>query len=103
MTLEELFSVLNQANIPVRYSHFTEDIEPPYMVYIVDGKNTFLADNKVFNKNLSIRLELYTNEKDLELEERIEQILNDNDLVWEDDNTYDSKERLYVAYYYFEI
>ncbi len=103
MTLEELYIVLAGIGIPVRYSHFNNPVSPPYLVYINEGKETFKADDSIYLKEKSIRIELYTKIKDESLEETIENTLENSGLIWEFDETYDDNQKLFIIYYYFNI
>lgn len=103
MTLAELNTTLQSIELPVRYSHFTESITPPYLIYLIEGKDTFKADDKIYEKQQQIRLELYTKLKDESLEAIIENTLNDNGFIWVFDETYDDNQKLFIIYYYFNI
>ncbi len=103
MTLAELNTVLSGIGLPVRYSHFTENITPPYLIYLTEGKETFKADDKIYAKQPQIRLELYAKLKDESLEAIIENILDDNGFIWDSDETYDDNQKLFIIYYYFNI
>lgn len=80
MTSEQIEEMLSELGIPFRYHHFAqkemEDIPLPIAVWLVPGTDNFFADGKVYKKIKKLDIELYTDEKDWELEERLEEILD---------------------------
>ncbi|MFL1998352.1 hypothetical protein VYF65_004152 [Lysinibacillus irui] len=86
MTLTELAQKLNSL-YPTRYSHFTSAQEPPFICYLDDGSNNFYADNKVFVEGTLINIELYTKTKDFKAETKLKDLLNDNEIPYEQSPT----------------
>lgn len=82
MTLTELATLLEQANIPVAYNHFKDAQTLPFICFIDTGTDNLIADNKVYHKVVNVDIELYTEDKDEQLEEVLENILNDNELPY---------------------
>lgn len=73
MKLEDFFIELEKyMNIPVSYYHFKDTPTIPFIAYIDTGKNTFVADGRVYTKSRNIRIELYTEKKDFNLEDKLE-------------------------------
>lgn len=108
ITIKELVQLLVQINIPVVYSHFkvTENKpmpNPPFAVYLEEGSINFSADNRVYKKLLNYRIEVYTNDKDLELEERIEGLFDDNKIYYETMETFIDGEQLLLRTYYITL
>ena len=73
----EIEKMLEQMNIPFRYFLFEEKeaVEPPFLVWYLPKSNNFFADGIVYEKIARLNLELYTAQKDFELEERLESLL----------------------------
>ncbi|MEK5429710.1 hypothetical protein MKY88_02495 [Lysinibacillus sp. FSL R7-0073] len=86
MTLSELAHELNSL-YPTRYSHFSSAQEPPFICYLDDGSNNFYADNKVFMEGALVNIELYTKTKDFTAEKKIKEMLNDNEIPYEQSPT----------------
>lgn len=105
MTLNDLYKELKQElKIPVAYDHFEESPSVPFIAYVDEGKSVFIADRNVYTKKTKIRIELYTEEKDIELEEKLEELFYKKNIIFDDDATvYISKEKLYVHYYHISI
>lgn len=104
MTLAELVLILKDSGYPVTYSHFKETPtrpipSPPYITYLEDPSSNVFADNKVYKSIKNIRIELYTDLKDLVAEAKIEELLNENDLPFETDEAWIESEQLFQRIY----
>ncbi len=73
--LELLKSILSSLNIPIAYNHFNKETKLPYLLYLEDSSNNTFADNKVFYENCNYTLELYTEKKNITLENQLKTIL----------------------------
>lgn len=83
MNLGKLVVILKSTGLKVAYSHFNDYTELPFITYIDGGSNNLFADNSTFQKAINVDVELYFEYKDLELEEKLEKALNDNNIPWE--------------------
>lgn len=102
-TLVQLASGLN-ALYPTRYSHFDKKQATPFICYLDDGENPLIGDGKVIEAGTAIRIELYTDKKDLIAERKIKQFLNDNELPYEKDPTiWIESEGLFLCEFNIEI
>ncbi len=105
MTLLEFINVLESSGLPVAHSHFVDtDLTPapppPFIVYLDDSSPNFMADNKVFHTVKNPTVELYTDKKDIQAEQALEDALNNNDLPFVvDDEIYIDDERLFQRIY----
>ena len=98
--MNELFELLKQLNIPVAYHHFVEATIPPYIAYYRLETNNFYADNKVYQKIDTYRIELYTLQKDVTLESQLEQLLETMELPYEIiAESYIESEKVYQVIY----
>ena len=88
MTLTELAQKLKALDYPVAYSHFKSVQAPPFICYLVVDGDTFTADNKVAAELISVDVELYVANKDLKVEQKIKNMLNDNELPWSYDEQF---------------
>ena len=91
-------------HIPVAYSHFkdkkTAPKNPPYLVYIGEGQETFKADNTFYHKRNTYQLEYYFTEKDEATEAAIEELLLGNGFLYEkSEDVYIEDEGVFVIYY----
>jgi hypothetical protein len=99
MTLEELYNILKATGFPVAYLHFKEPQNPPFICYLVDNSQNFIADNKVYHKISDVSIELYTNKKDLATEEILETLLDQNEIPYVSDETFIESEQLFLKIY----
>ena len=77
MKYEDVMTMLTESGLPFAYDHFAEgeSPDPPFLIFIFPGTNNVFADNQVYFKVNELNLELYTDKKDPELEEKLEDIL----------------------------
>ena len=97
--------ILEELGLPFAYDHFAEGESPetPFICYLSPGRDNFAADGKVYYKINEFHIELYTDYKDLELEERLEDILDDASIFYEKSETWIESEKLYEVLYTFEM
>ena len=96
-----LIETLQSVGLPCAYSHFKTTQEPPYIVYIGNGQDTFQADNTHYYKKNTYQVEYYYTIKNEENESAIEQALLDNGCLYEkSEDIYIEEEGVFVIYYY---
>ncbi len=105
MTQEELYSLLETIGIPIAQRVFPEDEQqsPPFAVYYRSGCENTYADDKVYIKNQDFVLELYTDYRMLELEEKIETLFDENEIAYTVEEVYLDDEKMYEIIYKFTI
>ena len=97
-----LKNILKQINIPLAYDHFKSDkkVTPPFMAYRELKPDIFNADSKVYHTFLNFEIELVTEKKDVDLEERIEELLTNNNISYiKDDDVWDEDEKIFHIFY----
>ncbi|MEI3391030.1 MAG: hypothetical protein V8R30_05275 [Clostridia bacterium] len=57
MTLEELKTRCEKEGFKYAYGKFEEETEPPHLITITIDTDNFMADNKVYHKNVPIQLD----------------------------------------------
>lgn len=105
MTLEELYTVLSETNLPVAYLAFPADqhVVMPFIVYQETGSDNFGADNRVWHSAMRVQVDLMTAKKDRTTETVLETALNDNGIFWERVPDWDEDEDYYRVTYEIEI
>ena len=105
MTIENIVEMLQEMNIPFAYDHFAEgeSPDPPFICYLIPGSDNFAADGKVYFKMNEVRIELYTDFKDLDLESRVEGVLDGHEIFYNKSETWIQSEKLYEVMYSFEM
>ncbi len=103
--MDELLRVLTEFGIPYAYDHFAEgeSPEPPFVCYLLPGSDHFCADGRVYFKINEVRVELYTDYKDLGLEKRLEDVLDAHGIFYGRSETWIESEKLYEVLYSFEM
>ena len=101
MTYDEIVTMLEEANLPLAYDHFAEgeSPEPPFLIFLSPSEEIFGADNISYASFLEINVELYTDKKDPELEQRIENIFTKHDVYYLKFETWIESERFFETLY----
>lgn len=105
MTIENLVEMLQELKIPFAYDHFAEgeSPEPPFICYLIPGSDNFAADGRVYFKLNDVRIEMYTDFKDISLESRVEDVLDRHEIFYNKSETWIQSEKLYEVMYSFEM
>lgn len=103
--MDELLIMLNEMGIPFAYDHFAEgeSPEPPFICYLLPQSDHFSADGKVYYKISGVHIELYTDIKDLSVEQKVEAVLDKHGIFYEKSEVWIESERLYEVLYTFEM
>jgi len=103
MTQNELYNLLKSTGLPVAYHHFDEPPSLPYIVYLFTFSDNLGADNKVYQKINNYQVELYSEKKDLESEQLLENVFDENDIYYDKSETYIESEEMYQVIYEIQI
>ena len=78
--MDKLLKMLEEMDIPFAYDHFAEgeSPDPPFICYLIPGTDHFSADGRVYKKINEIHIELYTDFKDLSVEQKVEAVLDEH-------------------------
>lgn len=105
MTYDDITNMLKEAGLPLAYDHFAEgeSPDPPFLIFLFPGSDNIFADNGVYFKISQLNMELYTDKKDPELEEKLEDILTAHEIPWEKSEVWIDSEKMYEVLYQTEI
>lgn len=105
MTIGKLAAMLQGTGIPFAYDHFAEgeSPEPPFICYLLPGSDNFAADGQVYFRINEVRIELYTDMKDMSVEKQVEDVLDGRGIFYNRSEVWISEERLYEVLYSFEV
>lgn len=103
MSQDELYSELVSTGYPVNYHHFTEQENPPYIVYLYTTSDDFMADNINYQSIDNYQVELYTFNKNLAAEKKVEDVLKKNKLPYTKFEAWIDSEKLYQMVYVIQI
>lgn len=94
-------TLLKPLNIPVGYFVNPKPGKVPFIVYYGAGSRNFKADDIVYDKEAHWNIELYVRKKDVVLEEKLEDLLDEAEIVWEKgQDVYIDGERVFLIPYY---
>lgn len=97
-----IYDLLTTLNIEVAYDHFDDNktIQPPFIVYRALAADTFEASNKTYYKANNFEIELVTTIKNPTLEGQIENLLDENEIPYDQtDPIWDDDEKIYHTFY----
>ena len=105
MTHQEVLKMMDEMKLPYAYHHFVEGEtpEPPFLVFLYPNSDNFAADGMVYFKVNRLNIELYTDLKDVELEETVEAVLDKHGIFYEKSEVWIESENLYEVLYQREV
>lgn len=105
MTLYEVTSMLAEIGLPVAYDHYAEgeSPSPPFLVYLYPSTDHFAADGGIYSKINVLHIELYTDLKSPEIEDRVEAVLDEYGFFYSKTETWIADEKLYEVLYTMEV
>lgn len=105
MRLEELSAIISEMEIVIAYDHFAEGEapNPPFICYLLPGSDNFAADGKAYYKINEVRIELYTDKKEPDVEEQVEAVLDEHGIFYNKTEVWIESEKLYEVLYSFEM
>ena len=94
--MDELVKIIEEMGIPFAYDHFAEgeSPDPPFLCYLLPGSDNFAADGRVYYKMSEVRIELYTDFKDVSLEEKVTAVLDSHGIFYEQSEVWIEEEKL---------
>lgn len=103
--MEELVKIMEEIGIPFAYDHFAEgeSPDPPFICYLLPGSDNFAADGRVYYKISEVRIELYTDYKDIVLEEKVTGVLDCHGIFYEQSEVWIEEEKLYEVTFEFSM
>lgn len=103
--MDELVKIIEEMGIPFAYDHFAEgeSPDPPFLCYLLPGSDNFAADGRVYYKMSEVRIELYTDFKDVSLEEKVTAVLDSHGIFYEQSEVWIEEEKLYEIAFEFAM
>lgn len=96
-----IFQILQSTGLPCAYSHFKTNQDPPYIVYIGNGQETFAADNTWYARQNVYQIEYYYKKKSASNEDAIETaLLNAGYQYDKSEDLYLEDQDVFLIYYY---
>ena len=103
--MDELVKIIEEMGIPFAYDHFAEgeSPDPPFLCYLLPGSDNFAADGRVYYKMSEVRIEMYTDFKDVSLEEKVTAVLDNHGIFYEQSEVWIEEEKLYEVAFEFAM
>lgn len=103
--MDELVKIIEEMDVPFAYDHFAEgeSPDPPFLCYLLPGSDNFAADGRVYYKMSEVRIELYTDFKDVSLEEKVTAVLDNHGIFYEQSEVWIEEEKLYEVAFEFAM
>lgn len=103
MTHKELKKLLEVPGYPVAYYAFKKSKTPPFLAFVREDNESIPADDSVYASWHNYRVELYTDEKNPDVEEVFENLFKENDIYYDVEETYVESERLHLVIFRIQI
>lgn len=109
MNIKGLKAVLDSTGLPVAYHSFkssdpNKPVPPlPYIIYYLKNSDNTGADNKVYYKQNYYNVELYTNKKDIAVEQKLEDAFDSASIFYDKTESYIDEEKMFDILYEIEI
>ena len=105
MSHEEVMRMMEEMGLPFAYDHFVEGEAPgpPFLVFLYPKADNFSADGIAYFKINQLDIELYTDLKQPNLEERIEAVLLKYGIFYAKSEVWIKSEKLYEVLYEMEV
>lgn len=105
MTHTEVATMIASIGLPYAYYEFPDDTEqePPFVVFYYPQSDDLYADNQNYVGITQLNIELYTDEKDFDLESTVESVLAGAGLTYTKMETRIDKERMWQILYQMEV
>ena len=101
MTVQDLNTIIEAIGLPCAYYQFSDDTAqaPPFICWFFTDSDDFYADDVNFTRIRPLRIELYTDFKDFDLENTVEAALTAAGLSYARDEGAIDTERMYMVAY----
>ena len=105
MTHVEVSDMVRSFDFPYSYFQFPKGsaVPPPFVVFYYPESDDFIADNKNYSGIRQLTIELYTDNKDFQAEDKIEETLEANEIPYRKTEIYIDDEQLFEVAYETEV
>lgn len=99
----QTIQLLNTLSISSFYGHAPVGTVLPFLTIHSDQPDNFAADNFVYCERWLFRIDLYSVDKNLEIEEEIKELLNNNGIYWVKSEQYLDDQSCWEVEFEFEV
>ena len=105
MTTKDVATMVAAIGVPYAYYQFPEGTAQatPFVCFFFSGDNDMKADDSNYQKIEHLIIELYTDNKDFELEATVESTLSSYGMVWTRDEEWIESERMLEVVYEMDV
>lgn len=105
MTVSEVAQMIESIGLPNAYYQFDEGQvkAPPFICFYYPNDDDFKADNINYSRINALTIELYTDNKNFDLEAQVESVLIQNALPFSKFETYINSEHMFQITYNTEV
>lgn len=105
MTYKEVASMVESFGLPYAYYQFPEGTAQPtpFVVFFFKNSTDLYAENSNYQHKEVLNIELYTSEKDFDIEAVIEEFINDYGLTYYKEENYIDSEKMWQTAYEMEV
>ena len=105
MTYRQVKEMVESFGLPYAYYQFPEGSgQPtPFIVFFFSNSTDLYAENSNYQHKEVLNIELYTSEKDFDLESVIEEFINDAGLTYYKEENYIDSEKMWQTAYEMEV
>lgn len=105
MTYREVAEMVDSIGVPSAYYQFEEGSgqQCPFITFFYGSRNDFKADDTNYVRIAGLTIELYTDEKDFVLEEKVEDVLESKDIPYQKEEVYIDSEKMFEVIYKMEV
>ena len=105
MTYQDVASMVSEIGVPYAYYQFPDDTEQatPFVCFYFPDTDDVFADNINYQRINALNLELYTDDKDFEMEAQVESVLELHEMTYTKSESYIDSEKMYEVLYQMEV
>lgn len=105
MTFKDVANMIKEIGLPYTYYSFPEEQAPnlPYLIFYYPNNNDMSADNINYVPISQLNIELYSNNKNFDLEEQVEAVLTNYGFYYSKTESYLNSEHMYEVLYETQI
>lgn len=105
MTTQEVAAMVAEIGIPSAYYQFDDKTAQPtpFVCFFYAHDDDFKADDSNYQKIEHLIIELYTDNKDFDMEATVESVLRSHGMVWTRDEEWIESERMLEVVYEMDV
>lgn len=105
MTSKEIASMVAEIGLTYAYYQFPDNTEQPtpFVCFYLESNDDMYADDENYTNIAELTIELYTDNKSYELEEKVESVLREHELSWVKSEAYIKTEKMFEEIYIMEV